>query len=173
MRFCLAAGSRGLRRGSSTYSTGTPLRLHGGDDLVALDLEHARIVRALHDEQRPRDLRRRGTAARCASRRSRSVAGSPISAYSDSRKLAHHGGMLSSVRTQFVTPKMSMPTSNASGAKASAAQHHVAAVAAADDADALAVDPVELLEVAASRRTQSSRSTSPCLRSSRWKKVLP
>src|SRR4029453_5673938 len=58
-----------------------------------------------------------GEIARC---RSPSVAGSPISSYSDSLNEAHQGGMLLSVRTQFITPKMSMPTSKVSGENASA-----------------------------------------------------
>ena len=61
---------------------------------------------------------KRGEMARS---RSPSVAGSPSSVYSDSFCASHQGGMLSSVRTQFVTPKMLIPTSKASGSNASAA----------------------------------------------------
>src|SRR3546814_981016 len=58
-----------------------------------------------------------GEMRRC---RSASVAGSPISSYSASLNDSHHGGMLSSVRTQFMTPKMLTPASNTSGSNASA-----------------------------------------------------
>jgi hypothetical protein len=78
-----------------------------------------RSARRSLETGRPPD---RGARTVCPDRRLPDLLGSPISAYSDSRNDAHHAGMLSSVRTQFMTPKMSMPAaSNASGAKARAA----------------------------------------------------
>ncbi|MNE63945.1 hypothetical protein D3C80_1593260 [compost metagenome] len=53
--------------------------------------------------------------------RSASTAGSPISSNRATRCAPHQAGMDCRVRTQLVTPKMSMPASNLSGWKARAA----------------------------------------------------
>ena len=55
--------------------------------------------------------------------------------------------MLSSVRSQFETPKMSTPTGELLGLERQGRQDHVAAVAAADDPDPVGVDVRQAGEV--------------------------
>src|SRR5262245_24268012 len=119
-----------------------------GGDLLALRLEHARVVLALDDEQGPPDLR--GVDQRRARLQARPVGGGI--AELGVERVAELGppGRDALERADPVRDAEDVDADvERVRREGERGANHVAAVAAADDADALAVDPVERLEPAA------------------------